>query len=73
MIRVLFIGLGSIAKRHIIALKSIEADAEIFALRSSLESNHHDGINSIYDISEIPNDLTFAVISNQLFYKGKYY
>ena len=50
-------------------MKSIEADAEIFALRSSLESNHVDGINSIYDISEIPNDLTFAVISNQLFYK----
>lgn len=67
MIRVLFIGLGSIAKRHIIALKSIEAEAEIFALRSSLESNHVEGINSIYDISEIPNDLSFAVISNPTF------
>ena len=34
--RVLVIGLGSIARKHIAALRNIDPEAEILALRSSI-------------------------------------
>ena len=64
MIRVLFIGLGSIAKKHIAALKELLPDAEVFALRSSSKSNEMDGVISIHALSEVKEKFTFAVVSN---------
>lgn len=62
--RVLIIGLGSIAKKHIAAIYAIDATSEIFALRSNKNATDIDGVKSIYSLDEIPNDLDFALIAN---------
>jgi predicted dehydrogenase len=62
--RVLIVGLGSIASKHINALKKLRAEVNIFALRSSLNSAHHEGVTNIYDWSEVPRDLDFIMICN---------
>lgn len=61
--RVLIIGLGSIASKHINALRSINGSVEIFALRSS-QSNQEEGVTNIFDWKEIPSDIHFVLISN---------
>ena len=62
--RVLIIGLGSIALKHFEAIKKIKPKAIIYALRSINNSkNHHDIIN-LYNISEVPDDIDFILISN---------
>lgn len=63
--RVLIIGLGSIALKHIKALRAIDAASEIFALRSSRTSSEMEGIKNIYSYTEIPDlKFDFAIISN---------
>jgi predicted dehydrogenase len=63
--KVLIIGLGSIAKKHINALIKINAEVEIWALRSSIESTNIDGVNNLYDYCEITNTkFDFVIISN---------
>jgi len=63
--RIVFIGIGSIAKKHINAIRKIEPKAEIFALRSSRDATPYEGVKDFYeydDIKEIvPN---FIIISN---------
>lgn len=61
--RVLIVGLGSIASKHINALRSINPSVEIFALRSS-GSNQVDGISNIFDWKDVPTDIEFILISN---------
>lgn len=63
--KVLIIGLGSIAAKHIAALRRIDYAIEIYALRSSRSSVGHDGITNLYsydDISGITFD--FIIIAN---------
>jgi predicted dehydrogenase len=63
--KVLIVGLGSIARKHIAALRQINADTEIFALRSSLASPCVEGIINLYDVKTISHhDFDFAIISN---------
>lgn len=63
--RVLIVGLGSIAKKHITALKSINPAIEILALRNSLGSDPYEDIVDIFDIDEIKGlEISFAIISN---------
>lgn len=63
--RIVFIGIGSIAKKHINAIRKIEPKAEIFALRSSRDATPYEDVKDFYeydDIKEIvPN---FIIISN---------
>lgn len=62
--RVLIIGLGSIAKKHVLALRKINPSVEIYALRRSLleESN---GIMHIYSLEEVETlFLDFIIVSN---------
>lgn len=61
--RVLIVGLGSIATKHINALRSINPSVEIFALRQS-GSNEVEGVSNVFDWSEIPTGLDFILISN---------
>lgn len=62
--RVLIVGLGSIAKKHIAALKTINPDVEILALRNSLDSESYEDIINIFDIDEIQGlKISFAIIS----------
>ena len=62
--KILFIGFGSIAKKHLWALNEIIKDPEIYAIRSTKNSPEIAGVKSIYQMSEIPNDIHFAIISN---------
>lgn len=60
--RVLIIGLGSIAKKHITALRSFSEEFKIFALRSSLNAEKYEEVTNIYNLD---NDVfDFAIISN---------
>lgn len=62
--KVLIIGLGSIAKKHIKALKEINPDIEIYALRSDRKAVPFDSVVNLYDISECNQNFDFAIISN---------
>ena len=63
--RVLVVGLGSIAKKHIAALYQIDPSVELFALRSNKEAKSWNGITSLYDWNELnAYQFDFAIISN---------
>ena len=62
--KVLIIGLGSIAKKHIKVLKKIIKNVKIFALRSTKNSENFPLVQNIYDINENLNKFDFAIISN---------
>jgi predicted dehydrogenase len=62
---VLFVGLGSIAIKHINAIRQINKDIIIYALRSSINSEEKEGVTSLYTLDEARNiKFDFAVISN---------
>lgn len=62
---VLIVGLGSIARKHIVALREIDPDVVIYALRSSAMAETCDGIRNIFSLSELETVLLdFAIISN---------
>lgn len=62
---VLIVGLGSIAQKHINALRKISNNISFYALRSSIGAMEVDGITDIYDISIISSlSIDFAIISN---------
>ncbi|MCT4665376.1 MAG: Gfo/Idh/MocA family oxidoreductase [Flavobacteriales bacterium] len=66
--KVLIIGLGSIAKKHISALQSLvpENELEIYALRSSKASQSYQNIINVYTLEEIPGIqfIDFCIISS---------
>jgi predicted dehydrogenase len=62
--RVMIVGLGSIARKHIKVLKELYTDISIFALRSNKTEIQEEGIENIYSWSEVPGDLDFIIISN---------
>ncbi|MCM1755328.1 Gfo/Idh/MocA family protein [Bacteroides ovatus] len=63
--KVLLIGLGSIAKKHISALRVIDPTISISALRSNRNSAPYLGVEDIYDINDIVfEEYSFAIISN---------
>lgn len=61
--RVLIVGLGSIASKHIHALKVIDENVKIFALRSQQNANIVEGVQNISDLNDV-KDLDFVIISN---------
>lgn len=63
--KVLIVGLGSIAWKHIHVLKEIEPEVTFYALRSSRESEEHEGITNLYDWDSLrKGDFHFAIISS---------
>ncbi|QSE96815.1 Gfo/Idh/MocA family protein [Fulvivirga lutea] len=62
--KVLIIGLGSIASKHIAALRTVNAECSIWALRSKTNAKSNTGIINIYDWKDIPDDLDFIIVSN---------
>lgn len=63
--RVLVIGLGSIARKHIAALRQIDGSVDVFALRSSKEAAMVEGVTNLYDWEQIGAlAFDFALISN---------
>jgi len=61
--KVLIVGLGSIAQKHIIALREIDRNVTIHAFRRSA-SNDHEGLSCFSDIEELDSDYDFVIISN---------
>jgi len=63
---VLIIGLGSIARKHIVALRNIFGSSiKIYALRSSLKHvDEVEGIINLYNIDDLKVELDFIIISN---------
>ena len=63
--RVLIVGLGSIAKKHIAALRQLDSEIIIYALRSSVTSVEFEGVRNIYSFLELETiTLDFAIVSN---------
>lgn len=61
---ILIVGLGSIAQKHIEALKILKLNAKIYALRSNPNSEIQEGINNIYNLENLNVSFDFAIISN---------
>ncbi|MEQ8925376.1 MAG: Gfo/Idh/MocA family oxidoreductase [Fulvivirga sp.] len=61
--KVLVIGLGSIAQKHIRAIRSLEQNIKIFALRSLKGVPDEDGVENIYNWADVP-EIDFVIISN---------
>jgi predicted dehydrogenase len=62
--KVLVIGLGSIAQKHINALKELYPEVSITALRSSKQGEKIEGVSDIYNIPELSFVPTFIIVSN---------
>lgn len=61
---VLIIGLGSIAQKHIEALRCLPQKVNIHALRSNTDSPEIDGVRSIFCLDQLNLSPDFAIISN---------
>ena len=62
--KVLIVGLGSIAKKHIKAIRQCFESCEIYAIRSGLSSHFIEDVVNIYSLDEVPSDLDFSIVSN---------
>lgn len=63
--KVLIIGLGSIAKKHIQAIQNQYKDFDFYALRSNKNSTTEKGIINLYDFNDLEVlKVDFAIISN---------
>lgn len=62
--KVLIIGLGSIAQKHISVLKIVEPGIVIYALRSSTNCTNEKDVTNIYIWEDIPENIDFIIISN---------
>ena len=62
---ILIIGIGSISKKHIYAIKKNIKNPVIFGLRSDkLNHNKIEGVQNIFQITEIDSVVDFVIISN---------
>jgi predicted dehydrogenase len=61
---ILIVGLGSIARKHIDAIRNLEIGAKIYALRSNQNSITEDEIENIFSIEDFDILFDFAIISN---------
>jgi predicted dehydrogenase len=61
---VLIVGLGSIAKKHIAALYSLDMDLKIYALRSGLNGENYENVINVTSLNDLDCIMDFAIISN---------
>ena len=61
---ILILGLGSVGKKHVHALKSLNLGAKIFAFRSKLNAPKFEDIINVFDIEASDVEYNFAIISN---------
>ena len=61
---ILIVGLGSIARKHIDAIRNLENEAKIYALRSNQNSITEDEIENIFSLEDSDILFDFAIISN---------
>ncbi|TDO77431.1 putative dehydrogenase [Flavobacterium chryseum] len=70
--KILIVGLGSIARKHIVALKALKTNAKIYALRSNSNAEIEEGIENIYSLDNLDVLFDFAIISNPTHLHSKY-
>ena len=71
--KILIIGLGSIAKKHINAIRELKIECDVYALRSGSSSKIVDGVINLYSLEELKNlKFDFAIISNPTHLHSKY-
>lgn len=61
---VLIEGLGAIAQKHIIALKTLVPNVVIYGLRSSENANKIEGVMNVYSYEHLPSKPDFVIICN---------
>lgn len=61
---ILIIGLGSVGKKHKTSIINRYPKSKIFALRSNKNSIHEEGVENVYNISDIIVKINFIIISN---------
>jgi predicted dehydrogenase len=61
---VLIIGLGSVGKKHIAAIRKVAPETVVYALRSSKNATVYEGLKNIYSLDELVEKPDFVVISN---------
>lgn len=61
---ILIIGLGSIAKKHVEVIRTLEIDTKIYALRSNQNATIEDKIENIFSLEDFDVPIDFAIISN---------
>jgi len=61
---ILMIGLGSVGKKHLLAIGKLVSDAKIYALRSSLQADEYPGVKNIFSLNELKEKPAFVIISN---------
>ena len=61
---VLIVGLGSIARKHIEALKALKIKANLYALRSNVNAENELDIENIFSLENENTVFDFAIISN---------
>lgn len=66
--KILLIGLGSIATKHIQAIKAIDKNCDFIALRSGFSNKNINGIKNIYNLNELTTKVDFCLISNSTSY-----
>jgi predicted dehydrogenase len=69
---ILIVGLGSIAKKHIQAIRSLNKDVTIYALRSANNVYQEDGLINIFTLENLDLIFDFAIISNPTSLHYKY-
>ncbi len=69
--KILIIGYGSVARKHVKAIWEISPAAEIIALRSDPFAEPIDNIKSINHIDELTDEVDFILISNPTAYHAK--
>jgi len=63
--KILIVGLGSIAKKHLNAISKIIPNHVIYALRSSLSSPNIEGVRNIYTLNDCEKiEFDFIIVSN---------
>jgi predicted dehydrogenase len=63
--KILIVGLGSIGKKHLKAIKTIDPYCEILALRSGRGTSEVEGVKNIYNLDEIKSGtVNFVIVSN---------
>jgi len=61
--KILFVGLGAIARKHIKAIRQIAPDAVIYALRRNRLLTIEEGVVNVFDLGEV-SEIDFVIISN---------
>jgi hypothetical protein len=69
---ILIVGLGSIARKHIEAIRYVNYYAKIYALRSTQNVVNEEGVNNIFSLDNIDFIFDFAIISNPTHLHFKY-